>query len=319
MRFRGVLKSYSQTAIALGSKTTFVLVSDGAAATVDELFQKLWQVTFNFERQFSRFLPASELSKFNHSAGLRTPVTSTFLELLTTARQLSLRTDNLFNPFILPALQKAGYQHSQVPGYENDRLDDHATQTVVTGDKLTIGADWAEIPYGTALDLGGIGKGYLADMLAQTLPAALNGYWLSLGGDIVAGGRDEAAKPWHVAIQDAGNLELDSDYSLTTSRASFGLATSSVLNHRGLHNGVDWHHIIDPRTNRPAASDVRLATVYGADATTADVLAKVSIMLGSKAAWKTIQPLGALSLLLQYEAYGKIMTKVYGNGIQTNS
>lgn len=314
-----MLKSYSQTAIALGSKTTFMLVTEATSATTIELFQKLWQLTFNFERQFSRFLPASELSKFNNSAGIRTPVTTEFHDLLIAARTLSLQTGNTFNPFILPALQKAGYHHSHVPGYENDPLDDHTTKTVVLADTLTIGDDWAEIPYGTAIDMGGIGKGYLADKLAQALPATLGGYWLSLGGDIVAAGYDELSQPWHVAIQDAANLEHDSAYLLTTGGSSFGLATSSVLNHRGRYNGVDWHHIIDPRTNRPAISDVRLATVYGANAMTADVLAKVSIILGPKTAWKTIQPLGALALLLQYEVHGKIVTKVYGNGIQTTS
>lgn len=314
-----MLKSYSQTTIALGSQTTFVVVSDATSPTTTEIFQKLWQLTFNFERQFSRFLPASELSTFNNTAGIRTPVTTEFHDLLVAARTLSLQTGNLYNPFTLPALQAAGYRHSHVPGYEHDPLDDHSAKTVVAADNLTIGDDWAEIPYGTALDMGGIGKGYLADKLAQALPATLGGYWLSLGGDIVAAGYNELSQPWHVAIQDAANLEHDSPYSLAAGGSSFGLATSSILNHRGRHNGVDWHHIIDPRTNLPAVSDVRLATVYGTDAMTADVLAKVSIVLGPKTAWKTIQPLGALALLLQYETYSKIMTKVYGNGIQTTS
>jgi thiamine biosynthesis lipoprotein len=44
------------------------------------------------------------------------------------------------------------------------------------------------------------------------------------------------------------------------------------------------HHVIDPRTGTSAASDLYAVTVHAADAMTADVAAKVALVLGSGAA-----------------------------------
>jgi thiamine biosynthesis lipoprotein len=169
----------SQSNIALGGKVDLTIVTDLSNSNTQILFDKLWSQVFKFERRYSRFLPLSELSSFNRSAGLKTPVSPEFLQMLKTAKQLSVDTGGLFNPFIMPALQRAGYTKSALPGYENDTQANYSNRVVVGVDELEIGDNWARIPFRTALDFGGFGKGYIADQLSKTLDAAnIQGYWL---------------------------------------------------------------------------------------------------------------------------------------------
>jgi len=291
---------HHQTKLALGSDTTLLLVGQASSAVIAETFSDLWQTIYRFERQFSRFIPMSELSVFNRSPGVKMGITPEFRDILVVAKQLGEETDGLYNPLILPALHRAGYTKSFVETYADDTQDDYSTRAVVPVAQLEIGDNWAAIPYGTALDLGGCGKGYLADLLANHLAAPwVQGYWLSIGGDIVGEGFDASGKPWTVTIQSAFKEAAHSKWMIQMSGGRFAVATSGTMIRAGQHNGKSWHHIIDPRTLRPAESDCSMATVYCASAVRADVLASCAIILGSQKAVPFLKEQGIEAAYLQ--------------------
>ena len=62
-----------------------------------------------------------------------------------------------------------------------------------------------------------------------------------------------------------------------------GVATSGRDYHRWRQGGIWHHHIIDPRTGRPAQADVLTATVVAPSAAEAEVAAKVAVISGSQA------------------------------------
>ncbi|HVC36527.1 MAG TPA: FAD:protein FMN transferase [Candidatus Dormibacteraeota bacterium] len=291
---------YYQTNTALGSEVTLSVVDQDDELKVSELFSLMWRTIFNFERQFSRFLPASELSLFNRNAGSRQFISAEFKDILLAAYRLSQETAGLYNPFILPALQAAGYDHSLVPGYENDQQDDHSRKSVVSIDQLKIGSSWAIIPYGTAIDLGGCGKGYLGDLLASLIEKKVIGYWLSLGGDVVTGGVDDSGNGWKVAIQRAtqegeGNI----GYVSCPLNKRFAVASSGIIKRHGQKDGKAWHHLIDPRTLLPAITDVHIATICDKSALRADVIASSAVIIGSRQAKTLLKNLGINQALLQ--------------------
>ncbi|HEY5667761.1 MAG TPA: FAD:protein FMN transferase [Candidatus Saccharimonadales bacterium] len=294
---------YIQTAVALGSAIQLCIVTSLDKVAVDNLFAEMWRQIFLFERQCSRFLPGSELSVFNRNAGTKQFVSDSFRRVLVTAKELSVATDGLYNPFILPALQAAGYDHSFVKGYEHDAQDDHSRKKVVSCEHLEIGDDWGRIPYGTALDLGGCGKGYIADQLATFIEPQVDGYWLSLGGDIIAGGLDETQQPWRIAIQKAqGNGKQDIGHIRLLSRERLAAATSGTSVHRGVKNGRPWHHLIDPQSGEPVQSDMLSATVCHASGAWADVLASCAVIAGSEQAEPLLAKHHAAAYVLQAPA-----------------
>ena len=278
------MKRLQQTRHVLGSDGIITLVlADGAAA--DELFAALWARIAAFEQRFSRFLSYSELTQFNHAGGKRLKVSPELHELLLAAKTMSEQTGGLYSPFILPALQRAGYQGSwpniTAPragtSYDERRIHDVSA--------LEIGDDWARMPADAALDFGGIGKGYLLDELAARLaPKNLPGFWLSLGGDIVCAGVDADGGPWRIGIQHAQQPETAVQTIANEHGERLAIATSGITKRKGVTDGRAWHHLIDPRSGQPAETDILTATVCGASATEADVFAKCLVLLGSEKA-----------------------------------
>ena len=277
--------TYCESNIALGCRIDLTFVSDADEATVGTYFRQLWLCIFQFEKRCSRFLPASELSSVNRTAGVRQYISPELHDVLAAAQRMAVLSEGLYNPFILPALQRVGYVHSVVPGHETDAVDTYETRTMPGIDTLVIGDDWVQIPYGSALDLGGCGKGYCGDLLADladTFPGVM-GYWFSLGGDIVSSGVDDHGKPRTIGIAaefgPAGALAAN--VRLPDGRR-YAVATSATSGRKGIKSGTPWHHIIDPRTEQPTATDIVRSSVCAQSLLVADVFASCAIIVGSK-------------------------------------
>lgn len=269
---------YYQKHAALGSIIELCIVTDLSQTDVDTLYNTLWQRIFSFEKQCSRFLPASEVSFLNRRAGTKHTITPSFRQVLIATKLVAEQSEGLFNPFILPALQAAGYVHSLMRGHENDPTDDYSHRSVPPIQELEIGDTWARIPYNSALDLGGCGKGYIADQLVALLPNGVTGYWLSMGGDMVVGGCDENHTPWRIGVQDARSPENDCASITIPIGSRCAVATSSIMQRRGVKQGTAWHHILDPRTLTSAKTSLLSVTTCCTTAIEADVFASCAII-----------------------------------------
>jgi len=310
------MKRHQQGKKALGSQALLTIVTkDG----IDEVtvFNNLWAVISDFESRFSRFQTTSELTHFNSRAGEKVLVSTEFAELLEACRAMSHKTDGLFNPFILPSLNKAGYIGSwPAPNNFSEELNFEGRTKVVPMNELRLGTGWAKIPSDTALDFGGIGKGFLLDQLGNYLQLqGIEDFWLSLGGDILCSGHDANTEPWSISIQDATrNTELVGTIS-NSGNTVLGVATSGVTKRKGVRQGLAWHHIIDPRTGEPAVTDILTATVSAATATEADILAKCVVIIGSTQA-KTLVSKHKISQLYLQLSDGQTHVLKYATGVE---
>ena len=121
------------------------------------------------------------------------------------------------------------------------------------------------LPSGCRIDLGGIGKGRAADLVAeQLLAAGALGACIDLGGDVrvgglTAGGGDD----WLVAVDDPFHPGDD----LAMLRLAGGaVTTSSSAKRRWATGAGSAHHLIDPGTGRPAHSGLAAVTVVAGSA-----------------------------------------------------
>lgn len=299
---------------ALGGNVTLGLVH-ADPQQLSAIFAALWRAVFTFEKQFSRFIPESELSRFNAQAGLKIPVSDDFRAILQAAQELAVSTNGLYNPFVLPAIQRAGYTASAVPRYTHEPTPDYTERRVVSADKLELGDAWARIPYGTAIDLGGCGKGYLADRLGDIARAhGATGYWLELSGDIATYGLDAAGQPITIAAQNASSEHTAR--TIICPPEPFGVATSGTFRRTTQTSTIREHHIIDPTTGKPAQTDIALATVCAPSAVAADVLASCAVICGSEHAPAYLADHGATSWLLQIRSTTGVDTVSDGPYIQ---
>jgi len=284
------MQRLQQTRHALGSTAYLTVVFDDHVPS-ETVFDTLWQQIDAFEQRFSRFLPDSELSGCNRTAGSQQPISAEFRALLVTTQVMAERSQGLYNPFILPALQRAGYRGSwPQPHIRDEALNYENRVAVVDWREMTIGDTWVHIPKNTALDFGGIGKGYLLDRLDETLKALdVAGYWLSLGGDILCSGHDVSGEFWQIGIQHA-KRETDTVATVTNHGQKLAVATSGTTKRQG---------VSDPRTGQPAKTNVLTATVSADTATSADVTAKCLVIAGDVSAEATLKAMEEQNALLQ--------------------
>lgn len=295
---------------ALGSDTVVTIVADSSQVDVANVFGILHDQIVNFELRFSRFLDESELTLFNQHAGQKVAISKEFRDLLIAARDMSKQTEGLYNPFVLPALQKAGYVGSWPSPQRGTKATNFTERHLETIEALVINSSWASIPADSALDFGGIGKGYLLDQLASSLISEkLEGYWLSLGGDIICSGYDLDNQAWAIGIQDAFDVSGVVDTISNKGGHTLAIATSGSIKRRGTHNGESWHHIIDPRTGLPSTTDVLTATVSANSAVAADVYAKSIVIAGANHAVSYKENNVISSYIIQTDGKKTILSK----------
>ena len=131
---------------------------------------------------------------------------------------------------------------------------------------------------GMAIGLGGIAKGWSLDRAAAVLRSrGVHDFLLSAGGQLLASGSRDGT-PWRIGLRDPRGAPDDSFATLDISGGS--VSTSGDYDSFFEIDGKRYHHILDPRTGWPTHG-TRCAIVFAPDATMADALSKVAMVLGA--------------------------------------
>lgn len=258
----------------------------------------------DLERRWSRFLDDSEISHVNRSGGSPTIVSGETVRLLSLAVEAHGRTDGLFDPRILEGLVAAGYDRSH-------ELLDADRQSIESGigsepapvrstPDLEVSLDVATrsvmLGANDRWDLGGIGKGFACDVIVEELWArGAESVLVNLGGDMRMHGPAFGEPAWTVDIDDPWCPGRRVGRAHLTEGA---VATSSRARRRWLHEGRRSHHLIDPRTDSPAETDLVAVTVVATATWWAEVLAKTALIAGRRNGLAMIERSGCSALLV---------------------
>lgn len=230
-------------------------------------------------RAANRFDPASDISKINFGAGRMVAVSGRTVALVDAALDAAAETDGLVDPTI-------GH-HLTCYGYASD-IDQIRGQLLTLGPTQPAPADWRQVrvnhdlglvgvPAGMSLDLGATAKSWTADLAAHSIANRFGiGVLVELGGDVAVAGIKR--EPWQVTVS-----ELAGELGQRVGLDHGGLATSSTLARSWHTTDGPAHHIIDPRSGKPAASSLRTATVWGPSAIKANTASTAAIILGEQA------------------------------------
>lgn len=268
---------------ALGTTAVLLVTDDAAREHARDLLDAEIAAV---DAACSRFRDDSELARVNANAGRPTPVSQRFLDALDVARRGAELTGGLVDPTVGAAVRLIGYDRdfadlerrgpalevrvTRVPGWQALRID-RAASTVT-------------VPEGVALDFGATAKGWCADRAASAIAEATGaGVLVGLGGDIaVAGPAPEAG--WSVLVTDDHGADPDAGgLAQPVVIRSGGLATSGTTVRRWERGDVTYHHIVDPRTGRPADTRWRTVSVAAASCVDANIASTAAIVLGADA------------------------------------
>lgn len=238
----------------------------------------------------SRFRVDSELVRITGAHG-PVRVSPLLAALVDAALQVAELTDGLVDPTLGTQLCAAGYDRT----FTSLPADGPASTRVPRPGRwrdVRLDGDLLHVPHDVALDLGASAKAWAADALAADLAALGTGVLVNLGGDLaVAGPVPEDG--WPVEVRD----RPDGPVLQTVAVDGGALATSSTTARTWRRGGVDVHHVLDPRTGLPAASDWASATVAAPTCLLANAVTTAAVVLGAAApGWVAAQGLAALLL-----------------------
>lgn len=283
----------SESFAALGT-TAVVVVDDpsGLRAAVAAVRQELDDI----DRTCSRFRSDSDLSRLNDADGAWTEVDDLLVRAVDAALRAARLTEGLVDPTIGEAMLRIGYDRdfAEVParGPISVTADDWLSTPRWALVEIRRGRSQVRLPRGVRLDLGATAKALAADRSAvRAALAADSGTLVSLGGDIAVAGTSPVAG-WPVGIAD--DHATSPEPGETIALASGGLATSSTTVRRWSRGDASMHHIVDPRTGRPAPEVWRTVSVCAATCVDANTASTAAIVLGEEApAWLAGQGLPA--------------------------
>ena len=256
--------------------TTAELVIDGPPALVAQAFRRLREL----ELTLSRFLPDSELERLHRHSGTWIQVSHALHSALRWSVRLHDETGGLFDPAVRTALETLGYDRSYADGLDRGEPAG-ATAPSTTPVPYTLGDRGARVVRldpGARIDLGGVGKGLAADLVAAELvTAGARAAYVSLGGDIHAAG-EAPDGGWEVPLLHPADGTPFAVHRLHEG----GLVMSTPLLRAWRRGSHVHHHLIDPRTGRSARTDVIAVAVASRSAARGEGLAKAAVVAGSR-------------------------------------
>lgn len=165
---------------------------------------------------------------------------------------------------------------------------------------------WLEKP-GMKLDVGGLGKGFVAQAVLDLLresgyPCAM----VNAGGKIVVGESPPGKAGWVIGINAPG--EKEKIMPMFLSLANFSVATSGDIYQYVEFDGKRYSHIVDPKTGI-GLTRRRNVTALAADGTTADWLATACSILPLRKSFRMIRRFPGAALFVSESKNGKIIQK----------
>lgn len=219
------------------------------------------------EKEYSRFLDDSLLSRVNSSLNKWVQVTDEFIYLLDLADEFKKNSNGNFDITVKSILDNLGYD-------KNYSFKEKQTffSFPSFGSSIEINRSKKQVLLRKEIDFGGFGKGYAIDRIASILNSnKITHYYINGGGDIYSK-KDPLLDAWEILLEHPddpnkalGKIKLD----------SASIAGSSP-NHR---KWGEHHHIINMKTKK-SAKGVKAIFILAKNATDADAFATALFSAG---------------------------------------
>lgn len=204
-----------------------------------------------------------------------------------------LGVERYFSPFLLGVIGLYEFEDGgRVPDdrdLKNAAAWSHAfvTREIATGLEVAVGkpaANTARPPIQPGIDVGGAAKGLALDRAVEALKdsGAVDAALVSAGSTTIAFGSKSDGAPWRVGIEDPRSP--DALVAAIESTGTLIVSTSGDYQRYFEADTTRYHHILDPRTGRPAQG-IRSLTIIGTDTgLDSDILSTALFVMGPDAA-----------------------------------
>lgn len=227
----------------------------------DEIRSAIDTYIGGFTRAYSRFDENSLISQLNNEKIIDNPPTQ-FVEMLKFAQQMFLASDGIFNISVSGTLHRLGFGSRSRANHPDP----------IFWEKAEISDERITIPSDTTIDIDGFGKGWMIDEIAALLERhGVGQYIVNGGGDMYV----RSDSPIEIALEHPTDPGMSIGKTYLKNEA---LAASSIIKRSWMHEGKNYHHIIDPRTDNSSDGDVVASFVKAPTALLADTIATILVV-----------------------------------------
>ena len=235
-----------------------------------------------FETTLSRTIATSDVGRINAAGGAPVEVEPETAELIVQALGYARASGGAFDITIGAVSELWDFHEGIVPAPEaiEAALPHVGYESVqVEGTTVTLADPLARI------DLGGIAKGYVSDVVLDELAAAgVESAYVNLGGNVKVLGSKPDGSPWRVGVRDP---EASADQETSVARVELdggSVVTSGLYERQFERDGRRYWHILDPKTGYPVESDLVSASIVSERSIDGDGYTKPLFMMGAERA-----------------------------------
>lgn len=234
----------------------------------------------SYENVFSRTIEGSEVYKLNHRPAGETAVTASpdVADLISKALYYSRISDGAFDITIEPlsSLWNFTSEDPTVPPaekIEEARKKVDYQKLKVEGNTVTF------LSPDISLDFGAIAKGYIADRMKDfLLEKGVKSAVINLGGNVLCVGQKPDGKPFKIGLQ---KPYADRNETIETLNIKdMSVVSSGVYERHFEKDGVNYHHILNPRDGYPYENGLVSVTILSDLSADGDGLSTTCFALG---------------------------------------
>lgn len=284
----------SRSEILMGTTVSVKLYDSNDEKILDKVFNKVEEL----ESTLSINENGTLVDKINEEAGVQpVKVDEDTFTVIKKGVEYSKLSNGLFDISIGPLVKlwNIGLEDAKVPtqeeiderlpliGYNDIELND-TDRTIYLKRK------------GMIIDLGGIAKGYTADVISDILTEeGVNSAIINLGGNVFTHGKKPNGDEWKIGIQDPYSERGGIIGTLVTSNKS--IVTSGIYERYIEKDGVKYHHILSPKTGYPYDNEVAGITIVSDKSTDGDALSTSVFAMGVEEGMKFVNSIDGIDAI----------------------
>lgn len=263
------------------------------------------------EKLFSNTLADSDISKINSAAGKESvEVSPETLELIKKGIAYGELSDGAFD-ITIGSLSDLWNISEISKNLQNDKNEAGASQIPCQKDidKAVSHIDYSRIKITdksvmltdslAKIDLGGIAKGYIADLMKEYLEGeGIESGIINLGGNILTIGSKENKTPYKVGIQKP--FDETGSYIAIVPVTDKSIVTSGVYERYFRVDNKIYHHILDSKTGYPIDNDIYSVTIISDKSIDGDALSTTCFSLGKEKGMRLIESLENVEAVFIY-------------------
>ncbi len=255
-----------------------ILIRSVSEAEAEQMASLAYSETMRIEHKFSRYRDDNVIYEINNSNGKRIEVDEETARLLHHAGQCHEISEGMFD-VTSGVLRRAWTFKGGEVNPDQKQID--ALLKLVGWDRVEFDLRAITLKPGMEIDLGGIGKEYAVDRVAELLLAERAvPIMVNFGGDIRAVAPEGETPSWLVGIEDPA-AEQTALGEIELSRGA--VATSGDARRYCLYKGRRLGHILDPQTGWPVENAPRSVTVIADFCIEAGFLSTMAMLHGADA------------------------------------